>query len=436
MQSRGSYPSFGENPVIVPNYFVRFSSATGAPGQQSLPHDTASLRPHSLETTVLFGESLRGICSDPVRELFYVACGQSVKVLSWSKLHYSYLVSSASPIASGGILSGSSSIEDDDFVDAPARIQRLRLVASLPFNAADGVAGVACISSPGSGLALEHEPEWLGASEAGEVRLMRGDRCVRVLARDHLPPDEARKSFKQAHASLSLLGANAGDSKTPAAAQSCPSAIGRPAGTPTAAWLRHCCPTGSAVRSVIPPVFGLPSAGEPSPYRGFVLPGLSHVRTDGRLFVSRHYAHCVEVYDKSGRYLYSFGMRGSRPGQFQFPSGISVTPHDTLLVCDSMNHRVQEFTLDGHYISSLGTGGSLPGQFMDPTAVCVDAEGNYVITDTGNHRVQVLMPHHRVGTAVSPSTLSAHPFVPFDVVPGWCGGLAVTDVLQHSIVLL
>lgn len=44
------------------------------------------------------------------------------------------------------------------------------------------------------------------------------------------------------------------------------------------------------------------------------------------------------------------GARGDQPGQFDFPSGVSLSHHQEVYVCDAINHRIQVFSIDGKFM--------------------------------------------------------------------------------------
>lgn len=53
--------------------------------------------------------------------------------------------------------------------------------------------------------------------------------------------------------------------------------------------------------------------------------------------------HCVSVFTKEGKFLASFGSRGSDDGQFKFPCGMAFDCDGILCVCDQANSRLQFF---------------------------------------------------------------------------------------------
>ena len=66
-----------------------------------------------------------------------------------------------------------------------------------------------------------------------------------------------------------------------------------------------------------------------------------------------------------------FGSSGSGPGEFNFPTGISVDVDGTLYVADANNARIQKFTRDFDYIAAWQANGSRQGLFYQPSAVAV-----------------------------------------------------------------
>jgi hypothetical protein len=74
-------------------------------------------------------------------------------------------------------------------------------------------------------------------------------------------------------------------------------------------------------------------------------------RVDGnkRLFVLDAFDREVRVFDSVGVYSHAIGRRGSGPGEFESPQGISVTPDGHLWVVDPANTRYSIFGPEGDY---------------------------------------------------------------------------------------
>ena len=64
-----------------------------------------------------------------------------------------------------------------------------------------------------------------------------------------------------------------------------------------------------------------------------------------------------------------FGERGTKAGQFNFPTGLAVDGSGVLFIADSYNHRVQRITPDGG-VAVIGGRGTGRGQFLSPQGHC------------------------------------------------------------------
>jgi sugar lactone lactonase YvrE len=70
----------------------------------------------------------------------------------------------------------------------------------------------------------------------------------------------------------------------------------------------------------------------------------------------------VLKFDKEGRFIKSWGGKGSGPGQFQVAHGIAIDAQGQLWVADRENQRVQLFDADGRFIREIKYAG-LPCAF-------------------------------------------------------------------------
>ena len=60
-----------------------------------------------------------------------------------------------------------------------------------------------------------------------------------------------------------------------------------------------------------------------------------------------------------------------------------------LMVCDTSNHRIQVFDLSGKFVATFGTKGSGMGEFDKPLSAAVLSDGKIVVTDLNNSRIQI-----------------------------------------------
>lgn len=127
--------------------------------------------------------------------------------------------------------------------------------------------------------------------------------------------------------------------------------------------------------------------------------GLAWDGKEGLLYVADTQAHQIKVFDMTGRQVRTIGKRGEEPGEFNFPTFLSLA-RDHLVVSDTMNARVQMIPLDGVGKPEIvGERGTMMGNLVRPKGVAVDSENNlYVIESYYDHllifddRARFLLP--------------------------------------------
>lgn len=109
------------------------------------------------------------------------------------------------------------------------------------------------------------------------------------------------------------------------------------------------------------------------------------------LYVVDSQLHKVLKYRASdGAALGSFGQRGRENGNFNFPTNLWVEQKTgKLFVSDTMNFRVQVFDRDGNFLHAFGEPGDGPGQMARSRGVAVDTEGHVYVVDAAFNNFQV-----------------------------------------------
>lgn len=118
--------------------------------------------------------------------------------------------------------------------------------------------------------------------------------------------------------------------------------------------------------------------------------GLTFDVVTARVYVADTGRHRICVFDTTNRHLFSFGDRGSGPGQFNLPTYLWMdAKRRTLAVTDSGNFRIQLFDGDGRWQTSLGHTGNRPGYLARPHGVAIDSEGHIYSVDGAMETVQI-----------------------------------------------
>lgn len=103
--------------------------------------------------------------------------------------------------------------------------------------------------------------------------------------------------------------------------------------------------------------------------------------------------HMVVKFNPQGRVRLVLGSKG-RPGEddasFNQPTDVGFSASGDIFVCDGYgNSRVMKFSKDGRFLKSWGRKGTAPGQFDLPHAIVVDKTGKVYVGDRENRRIQI-----------------------------------------------
>lgn len=82
---------------------------------------------------------------------------------------------------------------------------------------------------------------------------------------------------------------------------------------------------------------------------------------------------------------------GGAGDQFVRPSDVAWDADGNIFVADGhgANARIAKFDRSGRFLLSWGTRGTGPGQFNIPHSIATDAQGNVYVADSGNKRIQI-----------------------------------------------
>ena len=91
------------------------------------------------------------------------------------------------------------------------------------------------------------------------------------------------------------------------------------------------------------------------------------VAANGDIFVADgHQNSRVVKFDKDGKFIKAWGKRGEGPGEFNLPHTIVIDSRGRVLVGDRSNNRIQIFDQDGAYIDQWTQFGTPSGMHVSP----------------------------------------------------------------------
>jgi sugar lactone lactonase YvrE len=131
----------------------------------------------------------------------------------------------------------------------------------------------------------------------------------------------------------------------------------------------------------------------------------SHTSLDAPEVVGR-----ISVFDKSGKFLRSFGKLGTGPGEFRTPHAMVFDSKGRLIVADRANHRIQILDTNGKFLGEYREFSRVSGLAIDKndTIYAADSESTAQthpgwkkgirIGSLRDGKVTMFIPGHETGT--------------------------------------
>jgi hypothetical protein len=121
----------------------------------------------------------------------------------------------------------------------------------------------------------------------------------------------------------------------------------------------------------------------------FAYPQALAINISGCVYVADTNNNRIQVFTRSGTYLFKWGSFGTGNGQFNGPGDIAINGSGYVYVADWQNARIQIFKSNGVFIRSFGSEGSGNGQFGVFLWLAINSSGYVYVTDLYNTRIQV-----------------------------------------------
>jgi peptidylamidoglycolate lyase len=125
----------------------------------------------------------------------------------------------------------------------------------------------------------------------------------------------------------------------------------------------------------------------------FIMPHGLTIDRNNNVWVTDVGLHQVFKFSHEGKLLMQLGtagVAGKDSLHFNRPTDIAVAADGTFYICDGYgNSRVMKFSADGHFLFEWGEKGKKPGQFNIPHSIDLDNKGLAYVADRENDRIQV-----------------------------------------------
>ncbi|GBE15687.1 NHL repeat protein [bacterium BMS3Abin14] len=116
------------------------------------------------------------------------------------------------------------------------------------------------------------------------------------------------------------------------------------------------------------------------------------IGSDGALLVTDNPNGWIYVLDRNNKLVNILGGRGYEPGLMQYPTFLTVSGPDRLIVSDTLNSRLQIMRLSGKPERIIGETGLGIGQFIRPKGIARDKKGVIYVADSYLNAIQVFRP--------------------------------------------
>ena len=120
------------------------------------------------------------------------------------------------------------------------------------------------------------------------------------------------------------------------------------------------------------------------------------------IFLSESPANRISVFNMEGELQYRFGSGGQDKGQFKWPHQLCVGPDDYLYVSDMDNHRVQVLEKDGTFVRSFGE-----GILKKPVGIAVTMDGYVAVVSYKGNKVSFFTVNGRCVHEIKDAGLEA-----------------------------
>jgi DNA-binding beta-propeller fold protein YncE len=110
-------------------------------------------------------------------------------------------------------------------------------------------------------------------------------------------------------------------------------------------------------------------------------PGGLAVDAQGNVYLSDPESHAILKFDRTGRFLKTWGKFGAGSTGLNTPLGLAVDGRGNILLADGGNGLIKRFTPEGGLVGSFGQEGPDSSRLVFPRGVAVNSRGEIVVLD-------------------------------------------------------
>jgi peptidylamidoglycolate lyase len=125
----------------------------------------------------------------------------------------------------------------------------------------------------------------------------------------------------------------------------------------------------------------------------FIMPHGLTVDQRNNIWVTDVVLNQIFKFSHDGKLLMKLGVAkvsGNDSTHFNLPTDVAIANDGSFYVSDGYgNSRVVKFSAEGKFLFQWGTKGSKPGEFNIPHAISLDKKGNVYVADRENKRIQM-----------------------------------------------
>ena len=128
----------------------------------------------------------------------------------------------------------------------------------------------------------------------------------------------------------------------------------------------------------------------------FTVPHLLRADAHGHIWATDRRSHQIFKFSVEGKLLMTLGrkdVRGDNDSRdaFNGPADVVIAQDGSIFIADgeSGNTRVVKYSPEGKFVTSWGGRGSDPGKFAEPHSLAMDSTGRIYVADRGSHRIQI-----------------------------------------------